>query len=262
MQISFFGIKGYRSYGEYQLVGPCSKINLLIGQNNVGKSNICLFLYKHYCELMDSWAGKRRLSFQPLDYHVRKNRDYWKYSNRDDTEAHVETKMEFVLAIDKSTDEYERMVYGLVDLGIDMLLDEVFEVKDNNILITFTSNNIIQILNIPPNLIESVIEKTTTRPEIWCAIWQKMTGRTGGSMEEWITGTIKSMYGRISFPYVKISIVPAGRKIGHMKTSPYDHSGSGIVDKISRLTHGGPRTEESEKAKAKMDKFLCFLQTF
>ena len=44
-----FGIGGYRSFGEKeQRFGPCGKINLLIGQNNSGKSNALRFLQDRY----------------------------------------------------------------------------------------------------------------------------------------------------------------------------------------------------------------------
>jgi len=41
-----FGFDGYRSYGngEIQIVGPTSKVNLLVGRNNVGKSNVLQFI--------------------------------------------------------------------------------------------------------------------------------------------------------------------------------------------------------------------------
>src|ERR1700756_3592272 len=50
-----FGIAGYRSFGqEEQRFGPCSQINLLIGQNNSGKSNALRFLQDRYRLLLPS----------------------------------------------------------------------------------------------------------------------------------------------------------------------------------------------------------------
>lgn len=42
-----FGVRGYRSFGSaaIQRVGPMSKIHLVVGQNNVGKSNLLHFLH-------------------------------------------------------------------------------------------------------------------------------------------------------------------------------------------------------------------------
>jgi predicted ATPase len=44
-----FGLAGYRSFGpEVQRIGPCRKINLIIGQNNSGKSNVLRFIHDQY----------------------------------------------------------------------------------------------------------------------------------------------------------------------------------------------------------------------
>lgn len=46
-----FGVTGYRSFGpDPQFIAPLSKINIFVGQNNVGKSNV-MRLVKHVIEL-------------------------------------------------------------------------------------------------------------------------------------------------------------------------------------------------------------------
>ena len=49
MQFLGFGFSGYRSVGdELVKIAPLGKINFIVGQNNVGKSNIINFLGSHY----------------------------------------------------------------------------------------------------------------------------------------------------------------------------------------------------------------------
>lgn len=43
-----FTLAGYRSFGERQYISPLGKINLFIGPNNSGKSNILKFVWKHW----------------------------------------------------------------------------------------------------------------------------------------------------------------------------------------------------------------------
>jgi hypothetical protein len=58
-----FGIGGYRSFGKtVQRFGPCAKINLLIGQNNSGKSNVLRFLRDRYRFLTKSSAPFQELA--------------------------------------------------------------------------------------------------------------------------------------------------------------------------------------------------------
>jgi chromosome segregation ATPase len=52
-----FSLAGYRSFGpNLQRFGPCSKINLIVGQNNSGKSNVLRFICTKYNELAASRA--------------------------------------------------------------------------------------------------------------------------------------------------------------------------------------------------------------
>jgi len=58
-----FGVAGYRSFGEQmQYVGPLDKVNLVVGQNNAGKSNVLRF-----AELL---CTRERVSVDDLDRPV------------------------------------------------------------------------------------------------------------------------------------------------------------------------------------------------
>jgi AAA15 family ATPase/GTPase len=72
MFIDGIGISNYRSFGsEHQYIGPFSKINLIIGQNNSGKSNVLLFLSKHYNKLLGSATNPRLdFGFEDIDKPV------------------------------------------------------------------------------------------------------------------------------------------------------------------------------------------------
>jgi predicted ATPase len=60
------GIGGYRSFGsDLQRIGPCTKINLIIGQNNSGKSNVLRFIQDKYHVLPDIIGHKWNLD--PLE---------------------------------------------------------------------------------------------------------------------------------------------------------------------------------------------------
>jgi hypothetical protein len=71
MFIDGFAVSGYRSFGgQIQRIGPCSKINLFIGQNNSGKSNVLLFLANHYRDAVMAVRGIGGLKLEPIDHHI------------------------------------------------------------------------------------------------------------------------------------------------------------------------------------------------
>jgi predicted ATP-dependent endonuclease of OLD family len=60
------GISSYRSFPkDIQQIYPFKKVNLFIGRNNSGKSNILNFLYKHYLSI---FRGEE-IEFENVDYH-------------------------------------------------------------------------------------------------------------------------------------------------------------------------------------------------
>ena len=62
IKIPNLAIGGYRSFGEIQYFESFSKINLFIGRNNSGKSNVLRFLKEIYTEV-----GKGRPSLSKID---------------------------------------------------------------------------------------------------------------------------------------------------------------------------------------------------
>jgi predicted ATPase len=77
MHIDALGISNYRSFGhDVQRIGPFSNINLFIGQNNSGKSNILSFINSHYPIAIHSLTEGTRLSFGDLDRHLGEKNDH------------------------------------------------------------------------------------------------------------------------------------------------------------------------------------------
>src|SRR4051812_36454121 len=76
MLIDGFGITKFRSFGkQLQQIGPFTKINLLVGQNNSGKSNILLFIRDYYHRVLEATKSGQRLILTGLDMHLGLNSD-------------------------------------------------------------------------------------------------------------------------------------------------------------------------------------------
>lgn len=71
MFIDGIGIASYRSFGDdIQFIGPCRKVNILIGQNNSGKSNILRYLRDQYREFMKLTHRNGAVKYGDLDRHL------------------------------------------------------------------------------------------------------------------------------------------------------------------------------------------------
>jgi predicted ATPase len=65
--IAGVAIGGYRSYGPTQFVGPLSKVNLVAGPNNCGKSNLLRFVSRHLPLRMIRNTRNQDVDFAPVD---------------------------------------------------------------------------------------------------------------------------------------------------------------------------------------------------
>ena len=77
MLLKGFGFSGYRSFGnKLAKIAPLRKVNLIIGQNNVGKSNIINFLSKQYSFFHSKAKGQTHhgqqqdIPFTDIDRHI------------------------------------------------------------------------------------------------------------------------------------------------------------------------------------------------
>ena len=70
--IDGFSISGFRSFGsEMQIFPSLDKINLIIGQNNSGKSNVLRWLTDHYAKITEACRGGAHFPpFKELDRHL------------------------------------------------------------------------------------------------------------------------------------------------------------------------------------------------
>ena len=68
--IEGFRISNYRSFGvTAQLVGPLKKVNLIVGQNNSGKSNVLRFLKNHYVGMFNNIGNETQYPYDGYDVH-------------------------------------------------------------------------------------------------------------------------------------------------------------------------------------------------
>jgi hypothetical protein len=218
-----FGLSGYRSFGQQlQRIGPCSKINLLVGQNNCGKSNILRFVHDHYTKLPQvagcPLAGlevyrspttfPRRLSLAvPATYEGLQTLR---------TQAQKAGIME-----SKAEDLVKQLtIQPCGTAGIGFWID--FDLPDSG-----------QGTYISPDLIRG-LTSLGLGDQQWYDFLMDFAGRSPHGEQQCIQQFIQDIVGRF-VKTVSCVYVPAIRRVGNGEVKGKDFSGSDIINRIAEL---------------------------
>ncbi|MCI5142487.1 MAG: ATP-binding protein, partial [Candidatus Electrothrix sp. ATG1] len=253
-------IAGYRSFGrEPQYFERFAKINLFIGQNNAGKSNVLRFLSEIYPQVPEVLKGntypKKKLSFDVLDQHFpdtppvllgigeRVDRDELPSDHRlvakkDNRTVYLPGKYQYV--------------------SIDSLILKVMEEKariDNKALCW-------TLINLPPlpsekrRFEESWLNaiKILSDNEL-SALWTALTKAGGGSRQHsWEPETIARM--QLSPVQIKAQLIPAIRRIGERGSSSDEFDGTGIIDRLAKLQNPDVHNQQERELFNEITDFL------
>lgn len=251
--IQGIGIAEYRSFGsDIQRIGPFRKVNLFIGQNNSGKSNILRFLINHYSALVSlakaggslgsvgltnddrhlgSTSGRFRFA---LGLHP--NMAYLKNSlgdRQNELRSHHERWIAEVLASDPLAGGTEMTWFDFSSAW-----GAVPEL-DLGYLETLQSANVLG-------------------PQQWHELWAVLTRQDRGNLKQhWIPETIRFFCRLIPEPPLS-TMVPAIRQIDASEVKDHDFSGAGLVDRLARLQN--PDANRLE-AKNRFDEINRFVQS-
>jgi predicted ATP-dependent endonuclease of OLD family len=233
-------IAGYRSFGaEPQYFPRFSKINLLIGQNNAGKSNVLRFLSEIYTktsqtalelsEDMRHIPGKPSLLF---GWHEMLNAEDLM---EEDHPLFIRFKDETYVS-PKEIPHFRNLISKVFKKKKDLSNDE------HCWLLFSLSNHAIHDRKTWDNAIECLADNQVQK------MWMLMTNRQDPQ------DRIKS--GRYIFDKImKLSLkhsnpvetIPAIRKIGSQNTPPNGFGGDGIIDRLARLQNPGASDQANRK---------------
>jgi len=223
-----FGFSGYRSVGDEIIkIVPLQKINLIIGQNNSGKSNIVRFLHEHYADCLSAARGRKiqeGQEFADLDLHV-------------STPA-AKLRVSFPITPGEELDSYistlipEPTNSKVLDLVERILKSPALSDEDGIVWFTYKAAT----PKGPFDLhIDDSLLKTAIDPSQWQLVWNVLTGKSSGSLDhQWFPESMA----RIATPprsAPNVELIPAIRKIGEAGSQPDDHSGLGIIESLARL---------------------------
>ncbi len=243
MSLGLFGFGGYRSFApKIQRFPTVSKINLLAGPNNSGKSNVLRFIHEQYNALLADTQGRREGggSFSELDRHRGQGDGSVLFSlgrdTGDETQAGPKEKR---ARQDRQCSSY---------------LDRVFEVLaqgSSQAWFDFSAST-------PGARLQFVVSEDLSkalRPSEWQVLWHTLTGQGHGNLEEhWIPGTLDTLCPKPA--PIRCEIVEAVREIGASGSPTDGFSGSGIIDRLAQLQNPEMEKQADKRAFKAVNEFL------
>ena len=237
MFIDGLGIAGYRSFGhEVQRLGPFTKVNVIVGQNNSGKSNVLRMIARHLREVCNSIASSRGSlgTFEAIDRHIGPGSEN---SIRIDLGLCFESTL-YQRRIDSVQDKLDRGAQELVARAIRSIAE-----TDGCDVAWFPYSaqwpGKVGKLELAEDLSNRLLDQAALRPEEWRLLWSKLTTQTGGDLRShWVPETLR-MLSPAQEPFPETQLVPAIRKVeaaGRIEENlEEDFSGRGLIEKLAQL---------------------------
>jgi AAA15 family ATPase/GTPase len=252
MYIDGIGIAGYRSFGnDIQYFGPFNKINLFIGQNNSGKSNVLRFISQHYATTIASARGQKGGSFNSIDRHIGVDSG----------------KIQFVVALNLAGSNYQKWKETIQKNHSDRVIPLLERVLQSQTLTKGT--NIAWFLyealwtdSVPRFLLKNELTTLLDQENVlkngeWSWLWNQLKNMTGGSRtKNWIPD-ILNFLSPVYFQVPGINLIPSVRKVGDPNTAmSSDFNGDGIIERLARLQNPGHDKQDLKERFEEINKFL------
>ena len=249
MFIDGIGISGYRSFGsELQKIGPLGKINLLVGQNNSGKSNVLLFLKNHYGFVSESIRGGRQTSTFESDL--------------DGHRGEPVSPVKVAFALRKGSPNYEKVFEQLeTPSRLPSLLERLLKSKTlsagtDTAWFTCEAGSLGERLQIPTETINLLVNEQVLNESEWCRLWEGFSGRREGRIvDTWIPRTLERL-AITAAEKPKVDIVPAIRRVGDPGSQAEDHSGSGLIERLAALQNPDHSAQVLKEKFGRINQFL------
>ncbi len=244
-----FGISGYRSFGpKPQYLAPLTKINLLVGRNNSGKSNVlrALPLIKQFAR-----GNKPPSTFDPVrDLHKARSQatPLWHFPIFRDPASIKELTARILH--DRATTGWENTASELLaslDAGMQGAVWFTFDPL-NGALVSPVHEEI------SLRLVGNPISRT------WASFWTVMrNGATGGGFREHHLPEVLNQLSAAALPRMKeVHEVGAHRQVGASGSAYTGLNGAGLIAHLLTLQH--PELNQRGDL-ARFQKVNSFLQT-
>lgn len=247
LPLTSFSIGGFRSFGDkVQRFGKLSRINLFIGQNNSGKSNILRFLHDIYPVLA---TQNKPINLDTLDAHQPSRAAFiassysislCKDRNGNFSELTSEISPKF------HQDQYTQHWLGLI-----------LKVFQRKAALDSTGERVWFDFGVNRVLIDSNWKDAFTEidDQNLQRIWMKLTSKGHGNREQhWFPETLKCL--TPDFNSINVKMIPAIRQVGKQGSASEEFSGEGIIERLAKLQHPNVHNQIDKKKFEAINQFL------
>ena len=244
--ITSFAIGGYRSFGnKIQRFANLSRINLFIGQNNSGKSNILRFLHEIYPELASN--NGKPLNLASLDRHLPVSANFVSgscislYKNGSGEHSAFVSEISKKIPPDRNLERYLNSIFVAFKekAALDKTNDVWFDCDINRKLLI--DNWKIAFEQIDDSLLYS--------------LWTNLTNLEQGTRNKhWFPETLRHL--TPSFKAVAVKMIPPIRQIGKHGSVSEEFSGEGIIERLAKLQNPDVLNQKDKDKFEQINKFL------
>ena len=246
--ITSFAIGGYRSFGnKIQRFANLSRINLFIGQNNSGKSNILRFLHEIYPELASN--NGKPLNLASLDRHLPVSANFVSGSCISLYKNGSGEHSAFVSEISKKfpQDQYQQKYLNSILSAFRKKAE--LEGTSENVWFDFDARKVL--INDNWEIAFKKIDDNSLS-----SIWNSLTNHLGGGNrgQVWFPETLRHL--TPSFKAVAVKMIPAIRQIGKHGSVSEEFSGEGIIERLAKLQNPDVLNQKDKDKFEQINKFL------
>jgi hypothetical protein len=247
VKIKNLAIAGYRSFGEVpQYFDNFTKVNLFIGRNNAGKSNIIRFL----SEIISRKADGQKQALDALAYHLPRRPAL--LIGLGENVEHSEAGHSFM-------SDSHRLINGMppdrqrdaVSKDIALILNEKRRIDGTNLTWSFIS------LPAQEPVLGSWLEAIKVLDDSSLNnLYRMLAHRQGGHRKDhWEPEVIQKL--QIPILTANVVVIPAIRQIGAKGSNSDGFEGLGIIERLARLQNPDVHSQADRNRFHDITMFLC-----
>lgn len=249
LPLTSFAIGGFRSFGDkVQRFGNLSRINLFIGQNNCGKSNVLRFLHDVYPHLSN--GENKALNLSHLDRHIPKMCSFITGTSISLFANKQGERLAFINEVSSkipnpNTGDHQHQLQAVLcafqkKAELDGTGDDVWFYFDQNKKL---------LPHVWDEAFKTIDDSTLRR------LWSGLVNMSGGDRRNWYPDSLARLTPH--FKAINVKMIPAIRQIGEHGSVSDEFSGEGIIERLARLQNPDVL---NQKDKAKFQQINDFLR--